>query len=157
MEEIASKLGIPPLKLQNLIEFESKWNPSAKNPYSSARGLIQFTNRTAQGMGYEDSLDLVNKNPTIEQQLKNPVYKYLKKYKPFKGDQSLFMAVFYPKARNWHQDKEFPEYVQKVNPGIKTPRDYIKKVYFVIGKKFAFPIGLLVGLSILYFVLKKME
>jgi hypothetical protein len=39
------------------------------------------------------------------------------------------MSVFYPKAMFWNVNKQFPEYVQRVNPGIKTVSDYLQKVY----------------------------
>lgn len=129
LNNISSRLKLNPKSLFSLIKFESKWNPHIKNPYSSARGLIQFTDKTAKSLGYINSLDLVAKNPTIKSQLEGPVYQYLRPYSPFPTDQSLFLAVFYPKARYWPKFKAFPEFVQKVNPGIKTPNDYINFVY----------------------------
>jgi len=124
----ALQLGINPDDLYALIDFESRWNPVAKNPDSSARGLIQFIDSTAKDLGYENSLDLVTKNPTIETQLKGPVYEYLKQWIPYTGKQSLYMAVFYPTARTWPPEKEFPEWVQNNNPGIDTVQSYMDKV-----------------------------
>lgn len=129
LKDISAKLGTDPGWLSRLIEFESGWNPQAKNPRSSARGLLQFTDATARNLGYADSQDLVNQNPTIIDQLKGPVYNYLKMYAPLDSDSKLFMAVFYPRGMNWSLDREFPDYVQKNNPGIVTVRDYIRKVY----------------------------
>jgi soluble lytic murein transglycosylase-like protein len=43
---IANRLGVSYNDLLRLIEFESGFKPDAKNPYSSARGLIQFTDAT---------------------------------------------------------------------------------------------------------------
>lgn len=154
---ISSKLGVSPLKLKYLIEFESKWNPLIKNPYSSARGLIQFVDKTARGLGYSSSLDLVNKNPSRVEQLLGPVYNYLKKYKPFINDQSLFMAVFYPVARYWPGNKLFPSYVQKVNPGIKTPNDYVRKVYVRLGILYISPIVLVAGVGVAYYIYKQQK
>lgn len=128
LQEVSASLGIDPNDLFNLIQFESKWNPKAKNPYSSARGLIQFTDKTAQSLGYKDSLDLVTKNNSIESQLYFPVLQYLSKFKPFPTKQSLYMSVFYPVARNWPLNKQFPDTVKKVNPGIVTVADYINKI-----------------------------
>ena len=128
LTELAQKLGANKETLFNLINFESKWQPDIKNPYSSARGLIQFMDSTARGMGYSSSADLVAQNPTRIAQLKNPVYQYLKKYAPFPTEQSLYMAVFYPKYRKVHPMTEFPERVQKVNPNIVTVQDYVDKV-----------------------------
>jgi hypothetical protein len=131
LNTIAADLGTTPAALSALINFESGFNPKAKNPYSSARGLIQFTDQTARGLGFRDSLDLVTRFSTIEKQLVL-VHKYLKKYAPFRDDQALFMAVFYPAARDWPISREFPDFVQAVNPGIKTVLDYVNRVY---GKK----------------------
>jgi len=123
--EVSTKLQANPEHLFALIDFESKWNPQIKNPSSSARGLIQFMDRTARGMGYEGSADIVSKYPDRITQLKVPVYQYLKRYAPFPTKQSLYMAVFYPKARSWNLDREFPEWVQKANPNIDTVGDYV--------------------------------
>lgn len=151
LSEVASSLGISRDDLYNLINFETAgtWNPAIKNKYSSARGLIQFTDATAKSLGYKDSLDLVTKNNSIEAQLYFPVLQYLSKFKPFPTKQSLYMSVFYPVAREWPVNKAFPDIVQKSNPGIKTVQDYINKVEGVT-KKFITP-GLLalIGLGIL--------
>lgn len=124
---VAQNLGVSRDNLNRLISFESRWNPKAKNPYSSARGLLQWTDSTARSLGFSDSLDLVNKNPSILDQM-SIVEKYLSQFKPFSGRQSLYMAVFYPAARNWSPNRIFPESVRKVNPGVNTPGDYINLV-----------------------------
>lgn len=129
LERIALELKVDKNHLWALIQHESGWNPQAKNPYSSARGLLQWLNVTAQELGFKTSDELINKLSTVDQQLQYAVLPYLKKRMPFNSPQSLFMATFYPKARNWPDFKEFPLTVQAVNPGIKTPADYIKKVY----------------------------
>lgn len=43
--------GIPPGLLQWQIGAESSWDPNAKNPNSTATGIAQFTNPTAQWRG----------------------------------------------------------------------------------------------------------
>lgn len=129
LSNVSSALGIPSDWLYQLIDFESKWNPAAVNPYSAARGLIQWTNTTARGMGYASALDLVNKSPDRISQLIGPVFEYLKPYRPFPTQQSLAMAVFYPKYRSVPADTAFPVNVLAQNPGIKTPADYMKKVF----------------------------
>jgi hypothetical protein len=79
-------------------------------------------------MGYDNSYDLVLQNPTIESQLIGPVREYLAKYGPFNNDQELYMSVFFPAAMTWPPAREFPDYVQRVNPGIRTVQDYVRKV-----------------------------
>lgn len=128
--QAAAKIKADPVALHNLISFETAdtFDPSIKNPYSSARGLIQFTDATARGMGYADSAALVASYPTFSAQLNGPVIKYLSQYMPFESRQALYMAVFYPAARNWPESRPFPENVQKSNPGIETVSDYISLV-----------------------------
>ncbi len=128
LESVAKSLNLDSNDLYKLIDFESSWNPQAKNKLSSAKGLLQFTDSTAKWLGYKDSEDLITKNNTIESQLLFPVLQYLKKYMPFPTKQSLYMSVFYPAARNWLPGKEFPDNVKKVNPGITTVQSYIDKI-----------------------------
>lgn len=128
LNQVATALNIFPSWLNSLITFESGWKPDARNPYSGARGLIQFTNTTAKTLGYADADDLYNQNPTDTAQLLGPVLKYLNQFKPFPTEQSLYMAVFYPAARTWPPETVFPDSVQKLNPGIVTVNDYVSKV-----------------------------
>lgn len=130
--QLASILNVPRDNLYNLINFESAWNPLARNKNSGARGLIQFMHKTAREMGFKDADDLVNKYPTIESQLEYPVYNYLKKYLPFSTKQSLYMSVFYPAYRSVPSDTVFNDQVKKQNSGIITVQDYVD---LVEGKK----------------------
>lgn len=155
LKNLAQKLGVSPDSLYKLIDFESSWNPYAKNPRSGAMGLIQFTNTTSKGMGYRSAWDLVSKYPSIEAQLKYPVYTYLEKYKPFRNQQSLFLSVFYPKARNWPSNKLFPQVVRKYNPGINTPADYVSKVLKKSNLTIVSPSSILIGIAILYLLLTR--
>lgn len=58
LKDTASSLGTNYLSLYKLINFESAWNPAAKNPRSGARGLIQFMPSTAAGMGFKASIGI---------------------------------------------------------------------------------------------------
>ena len=129
LNSVADRLGIDPKMLWALIQFESGWNPRAKNPFSTAKGLIQFIDSTAVGLGFRSSQDLIDKLPTADLQLVHAVLPYLSKYKPFITRQSLYMAVFYPDAMYWPELKRFSKRVQEDNPGIKTPYDYMVLVY----------------------------
>lgn len=72
---------------------------------------------------------LVTKYPDRISQLQGPVYDYLKKGMPYTTNpQDLYMQVFYPVARKWAANREFSNDVKKVNPGIKTPQDYVNMV-----------------------------
>lgn len=154
LQLIAQRLNVNYSDLYNLIKFESGFNPKAKNPYSSARGLLQFTDSTAKSLGFKSSADLVKKHPTVLTQL-TIVERYLSQFKPFYGKQSLYMSVFYPKARNWNPYREFPTTVQAVNPGVKTPADYIRKVEGGTVAKVAMVPLLIFGAIAVYFILKE--
>lgn len=117
---VANAVGIHPSWLANVINFESGGNPQAKNPYSSATGLIQFMDFTAKGLGTTVSALY---GMTGQQQM----YWVERYFSPYKGrlssQEDVYMAVFYPKAIG-NPDYRFPASVTAVNPGIYTPRDY---------------------------------
>jgi hypothetical protein len=133
----AFSLGVKREWLVDLIRFESAWNPTAENKYTGARGLIQFMPATASGLGFPGTQSIKDGRPTAADNLIKVapditsqlyyVVKYLEKYKPFPTLQSLYMSVFYPKYRNVAQTTAFPDSVQKVNPGIKTVADYMRR------------------------------
>lgn len=129
--QVSRQLGITnPEWLVKLIGFETAdtYDPMKKNPTSSARGLIQFMDSTARDMGYRDSLELVTRYPAFVSQLYYPVEIYLRTYRPFPTETSLYMAVFYPKYRKAPMNQQFPDRVQRANPGIRTVGDYVSKV-----------------------------
>lgn len=146
----ALSLGIAPADLNALINFESNYNPKAANPNSTAKGLLQFTSGTARDLGYTDSSDLIAKNPTFSSQIKNAVIPYLSKYAPFPTQQSLYMSVFYPAARNWQPEQLFPVNVQLLNPGIKTVKDYVSKVNNKKIMPLILPYSILLVLSLIF-------
>lgn len=172
--EASDRLRIKdPKWLIDMVGFESGYDPKAKNPLSSARGIIQWIDRTAQGMGYKNSLDLVTQHPTLQDQLKTPLIEYLKGYAPFDSEQSLYMAVFLPIARKYSADTSFrtvyknryprdweKRYARfkKGNPGILKIQDYINHV-----KKKPIIRGLMKGgmiivpLAILYFLYRRFK
>lgn len=140
--EIAGKLGMQPQWLDGVIALESSYNPKAMNPtpynlarvkqYGDApkyaRGLIQFIDETAQELGFEGSRDLIEKLPDFGSQMDGAVYPYFRKKMPFTSEQDVYMSVFYPKYRKVAPDTAFPDSVTAVNPGIRTPADYIALV-----------------------------
>lgn len=156
LETVSKKLNVNPAWLWALIMFESRANPAARNPISGARGLIQFMHSTAREMGYIDADDLVSKNTSFDKQLTGPVYLYLRKYAPFPTKQSLYMAVFYPKARTWDPTAYFPALVRQQNPGIDTVQSYIDHVEGKITKKKTASLGVIALVcGIVYFILKQ--
>lgn len=53
----AQRYGIEPDVLSYIAQRESNFNPQAKNPNSSAKGLFQFIDSTAKGYGLTDPFD----------------------------------------------------------------------------------------------------
>lgn len=143
--DVASRVGSRPEWLDALINFETggTYSPLIKNPRSSARGLIQVTNTTAQDVfGVSDSLALVSQFSDFESQMYNVVLPYLQQRQkiyhngaPLDTQKSLYMAVFYPAYMDDPIDKPFPPSVVKSNPGIHSPRDYIQFVNARIKEK----------------------
>jgi len=148
LNDVARQLRVAnPVWLRDMIYFETAgtFNPKQRNlGGSSARGLIQFMDSTAQSMGYAGSQDLVDRHPTFESQMRGPVYEYLRPYSPFNKESDLYMAVFYPAARRYSTDTTFAaifkdrgappsgrgsyaEFI-KANPGILSPAHYVAKV-----------------------------
>lgn len=128
--KVAAKIiNCDPLHLRAVIEFESGWNPQARNAVSGARGLIQFMPATARSLGFDSADQLVLLLPNIEAQLLGPVARYFRTIgSQFPNLQAVCMAIFYPAYRYEPEAKAFPEAVQKQNPNIKTVADYMNKV-----------------------------
>lgn len=126
--DAAIALGVPVRWLLELLWFETNrtLDPLARNAISGARGLIQFTNTTARGLGFAGADDLVAKRPTVVAQMPL-VVSYLRRYRPFPTKQALFMSVFYPTSRYVPEDTLFSASVQRDNPGIRTVADYMRK------------------------------
>jgi hypothetical protein len=139
LEETAAAIKADPQHLWEVMNFESRLDPKAANPLSSAKGLIQFMDSTAKGMGYKSSADLVAKFPTFTAQVKGPVRAYFEGSKPYPTRQSLYMKVFFPVARTVPPDTTFASLYakypsagsiatfKKQNPGIVTVNDYVNK------------------------------
>lgn len=148
IKDVALKLGTQAQWLDALINFETAgtYDPLIQNfAGSSARGLIQVIDSTAQSVfGEADSAALVSKYPTFHSQMYNVVLPYLQQFAPFPSKQSLYMAVFFPAARNvppqttfrelyvklYGREKGLSKYAifERQNPGITTVQDYISFV-----------------------------
>ena len=87
---------------------------------------------------------LVAQHPDRSSQLLGPVYDYLKPMMPYSAvPQNLYMAVFFPVARNWPPNTKFADKIAEnpklggpkgaalftsQNPGIVYVSDYVNKV-----------------------------
>lgn len=142
IEILARELKVDPLDLFTLIHFETAgtFKADAKNPNSSAKGMIQFIDATAitlkhtDGSKYKSSQDLIDRCSTAKCQLdipnKNnkyggPVYQYLSRFGKFDSKEKLFMAVFYPGAIG-KGNFQFSEDIANVNGGITSVGVYVK-------------------------------
>lgn len=124
-KEVGNRLGTDYRWLLNIMNSESRLNPHAANPTSSARGLIQFMNTTARGMGLSSSDDFL-KMSAIQQ------LPYVEKYfSPYRGRlNSMYdvtAAVFLP-AFIGRPDEYIGDKFSKANGGIRTIRDYGNKL-----------------------------
>jgi hypothetical protein len=126
--QTAIALGLSPDALAAQIAAESSWNPQAVNRITGDAGLIQIDDTNARALGFDSAADMVAKCPTIEAQLQGPLTGYLKPFAPFRGAQSLNMAIFAPAYRNADPSTVFPDYIRSVNPGINCVQDYVNFV-----------------------------
>lgn len=130
---IAKDVDADPGLLADLIWYESAetFSPSVRNPKpgSTATGLIQFIETTAEDLGtstaYLASL-------SAEEQADVWVRKYLRRVYDTRGslavESDLYMAVFYPKAIGQGLDYAFGAYVTEWNRSATTRdyRDYVR-------------------------------
>ena len=121
---LSRQLGIDPAWLANVVQFESTWNPQARNRKTRATGLIQFMPNTARGLG--TTVDALRRMTAAQQ------WEYVARYfRRFAGrlrtQEDVFMAVFYPVALGKPATWRFPAKVSRYNPGIYTPADYARK------------------------------
>ena len=126
--QVAQGFGVSYDALAAVISFESGWNPLAKNPKSSARGLIQWLDSTAKTLGYSSSADLVAKHPTTSSQLAGPVKAYFRLFAPYSSDDEFIAAVLMPANRK-SLDRAFDAAVIAANGGIRTLREYVGRVW----------------------------
>lgn len=138
---MARTLGVNYTALFKVMAFETNhtFDPKITNPYSGARGVIQFTNSTSRtlvspdGRKLKDANDLVSTYPKFSDQMElpgfhnpkgGPVYQYLSRFGKINSDRDLFLAIFYPVAINWSDDYILPDIVRSQNPGVNTVGDY---------------------------------
>jgi hypothetical protein len=163
--DVAGKLSVPVDWLAAVINFETAgtWDPMKKNPNSSARGLIQFLDATAQQLGYRNSLDLVTRHNTIASQLRGPVLKYFQQWRePARHKQDFYFRVFLPAYRHapldtviYNGEPAKQAKFRKANPGIVTVGDYFRKLESRFARFKASPggAGVIIGLAVLGFFL----
>lgn len=118
--DIANELGWNAKWLMVVMNNESNLDHKAKNPTSSATGLIQFMDKTAKSLG--TTTDKLKKMTNVEQ------LDYVKKYlMPYKDKVSsvadAYLSVFYPLALFKPDSWEFPEWAVKANKIFDISKD----------------------------------
>lgn len=147
IREVARKVGARPSYLDALINFETAgtYDPLIENPRpdSTAQGLIQINDPTAQDLFGMSAGELVRKYPTFDAQMDNVVLPYLQQRKrvynndePLFTKHKLYMSVFYPAYMDEDPDTPFSERIQRANTytvngktvSIRTPAQYARFV-----------------------------
>lgn len=135
--DIANKLGTKPEYLMIVMNNESGLDSTAKNPNSSASGLIQFMEATAKELG---TTTKALREMTNVSQL-DYVYKYLNVYKKkLNSVAEVYLSVFFPLALFKDDNYKFPDWVVKANKIFDTNKDSIlTKAEFkdYVNKKYA--------------------
>lgn len=96
--EVAKKHNIEPMKLEQLMMFESggTLDPAKKSGTSSARGLIQFMPKTLKSLG-SSTEEAINMTALEQMELVDQYFtKNLRTDKP--TDNDVYMSILYPAA-----------------------------------------------------------
>lgn len=96
---IANDIGINPDWLMAIIYFESRFNPTATNKKSGARGFIQWMDKTSKSNFGISNVDI----PTNPLKQLDFVHQYFKKRLEYNKPNTLldfYLMVLYPKAVN---------------------------------------------------------
>ena len=124
------QIGLEPDKAVTVMKFESNLDPAARNPKSSASGLIQFMSATAVQLG--TTIENVRAMGAMEQL--GLAHRYWKQFKTKWEGTTLcdyYLAVLYPKAMGLpHDAKVFVKGTDTyaVNAGLDTNKDgYVSK------------------------------
>jgi len=135
---VSKNLNIEPNWLLTVMYKESRINPYAVNKISGASGLIQFMDKTAQGLGYNINdireMSAAGQLDVVEKYLKGGAYHNLF---------DLYLKVFYPVAIGKADDfvigsersSEWTAKVANQNPAISKGKSYITVADF---KEYAF-------------------
>jgi hypothetical protein len=129
IQDVALRLGVPFEWLYKIISLESNFDPQARNPRSSARGLIQIIDDTAKMIFGMNAAALVSRYPDFDSQMDNVVYPFFKYYAdrmgPYTSEEQFYLTVFLPAYRDKPLDWIVPDWVKKANPGVDTLQDYV--------------------------------
>lgn len=122
---IYDEIKLSPALIVPCMQFESGLDPKARNPKSSASGLIQFMSATATQLG--TTIEKIRAMGAMEQL--GFVHKYFKAIRKDWSDATLcdvYLAILYPKAIGYAHDA--PVFVKgnstyAVNAGLDANKD----------------------------------
>lgn len=121
--QAAKILKIPATWLAGVFKVESNNNHLAKNPQSTAVGLIQFIESTAKRLGTSTN-ELLQMSRS--QQMQYVVKYYQNSFKAYgrpKNAGELYLHTFYPAALKMSLNTPLPSHVYKVNKGVDINKD----------------------------------
>lgn len=120
---VANKHNVNAEWLEWVIFLESNFNPQAKNPSSSASGLLQWIEATAKGLG--TTTEKIQKMSFVQQM--DIVDLFIKKNKKLFSRAKTFidyyLIIFYPAAVGMDMNYIFPAVVTKYNPAFDTDKN----------------------------------
>jgi len=94
--EIGKKLEVDPNFLMAVMSFESRIDPKARNPLSTATGLIQFMKATAEDLGTSTSALLRMSDIQQLDFVETYFQKRIRERGPLKTIEDVYMAVLFP-------------------------------------------------------------
>jgi murein DD-endopeptidase MepM/ murein hydrolase activator NlpD len=141
LAETADAINVPAQWLADIVQFESKWNPSARNNDSGAVGLIQFLPGTVElfrrSPGWNPAWTYERiQRMSIEEQLRGPVRAYLQdppfQRRGFPTIEDLHAAIFlgYDGYRRNATDRA------RMGDGAITFMDYVRRLGEDVGRRY---------------------
>ena len=100
LEEMCGRLDMHCMGLLSVMDFETggTFSPGIRNPRSTATGLIQFLERTANGLG-TSTRDLANMTQTEQLEFVKRYFQNQQRYHPdldYSDPAQIALTVFYP-------------------------------------------------------------
>lgn len=123
LDALSNRLGIPMDWICDVIYIESGFKPTAKNPNSTASGLIQFMEATARGLGTTTASILKMTNiqqlPYVERYFQNQIRTFGRPKDWF----DTYCLVFYPVWVSKSDDATLSASAYKANSYIDINKD----------------------------------
>ena len=123
LQNVANRLSVPLHYIADIIYVESRFNPKAKNPASTASGLIQFIEATARGLGTTTAnirmMSNVQQLPLVERYLSESFRANGKPKSPF----DTYLHVFHPSFLTKKETDTLSKTASIANKGLDFNKD----------------------------------